>query len=74
MQWQQFVAIREKFGNNAREARKSVFVASGIIGFFFLLVCVLGLAAITIVGTDPHFFEGGKVGGTLIGAAIAARH
>ncbi|MBI2239301.1 MAG: cation acetate symporter [Magnetospirillum gryphiswaldense] len=52
---------------NAREARKSVFVASGIIGFFFLLVCVLGMAAITIVGTDPQFFEGGKVGGKLIG-------
>ncbi|MBR9971956.1 cation acetate symporter [Magnetospirillum sulfuroxidans] len=52
---------------NAREARKSVFVASGIIGFFFLLVCVLGMAAITIVGTDPQFFEGGQVGGKLLG-------
>lgn len=52
---------------NAREARKSVFVASGFIGFFFLLVCILGMAAITIVGTDPQFFEGGKVGGKLIG-------
>ncbi|AVM73015.1 cation acetate symporter [Magnetospirillum gryphiswaldense] len=52
---------------NAREARKSVFVASGIIGFFFLLVCILGMAAITIVGTDPQFFEGGKVGGKLLG-------
>ena len=52
---------------DAKEARKSVFVASGFIGFFFLVVCVLGLAAITIVGTDPQFFEGGKVGGKLIG-------
>lgn len=52
---------------NAREARKSVFVASGFIGFFFLLVCILGMAAITIVGTDPQFFEGGVVGGKLIG-------
>ena len=52
---------------NAREARKSVFYASGFIGFFFLIVCVLGMAAITIVGTDPQFFEGGKVGGKLIG-------
>ncbi|MBC7905202.1 MAG: cation acetate symporter [Rhodospirillaceae bacterium] len=52
---------------NAKEARKSVFVASGLIGFFFLIVCVLGLAAITIVGTNPDFFEGGKVGGKLIG-------
>ncbi|WP_096704989.1 cation acetate symporter [Magnetospirillum sp. 15-1] len=52
---------------NAKEARKSVFVASGFIGFFFLIVCVLGLAAVSIVGADPQFFEGGKVGGKLLG-------
>ena len=52
---------------NAVEARKSVFVASGFIGLFFLVVCTLGLAAISIVGGDPQFFEGGKVGGKLIG-------
>jgi cation/acetate symporter len=52
---------------NAKEARKSVFVASGFIGLFFLIVCTLGLAAIVIVGADPQFFEGGKLGGKLIG-------
>ena len=52
---------------NAQEARKSVFVASGFIGLFFLIVCLLGLAAITIVGTDPRFFEGGIVGGKILG-------
>jgi len=52
---------------NAKEARKSVFVASGCIGFFFIVVCLLGLAAITIVGTDPKFFEGGVVGGKILG-------
>jgi cation/acetate symporter len=52
---------------NAREARKSVFVASGFIGYFFMVICVLGLAAVSIVGTDPQFFEGGAVGGKLIG-------
>jgi cation/acetate symporter len=52
---------------NAKEARKSVFVASGFIGLFFLVVCLLGLAAIVIVGQDPQFYEGGKVGGALIG-------
>ena len=52
---------------NAKEARKSVFVASGFIGLFFLVVCLLGLAAIVIVGQDPQFFEGGIVGGELIG-------
>jgi len=52
---------------NAKEARKSVFVASGFIGLFFLIVCLLGLLAIVIVGTDPQFFEGGKLGGKIIG-------
>ncbi len=54
---------------NAQEARKSVFVATGLIGFFFLVVCTVGLAAVSIVGTDPQFFEGGKVGGKLIGGS-----
>ena len=52
---------------NAVEARKSVFVASGFIGLFFLVVCTLGLAAISIVGGDPQFFEGGDITGKLIG-------
>jgi cation/acetate symporter len=52
---------------NAKEARKSVFVASGCIGYFFMVVCVLGLAAVTIVGTNPEFFEGGNTAGKLIG-------
>ena len=38
---------------NAVEARKSVFVASGFIGLFFLVVCTLGLASISIVGCAP---------------------
>jgi cation/acetate symporter len=52
---------------NAKEARKSVFYATGFIGLFFLVTMVLGAAAITIVGTNPAFFEGGVVGGKLIG-------
>ncbi len=52
---------------NAKEARKSVFVASGCIGYFFIVVCILGLAAIPIVGTNPEFFEGGQVGGKILG-------
>jgi cation/acetate symporter len=54
---------------NAKEARKSVFYATGFIGFFFLVVIVLGIAAITIVGTNPQFFEGGQVGGKLVGGS-----
>ena len=52
---------------DAKQARKSVFVATGFIGFFYLIVGVLGLAAIVIVGQDPAFYESGIVGGKLIG-------
>jgi cation/acetate symporter len=52
---------------DAKAARKSVLYATGVIGYFFMVVCILGLAAITIVGTNPDFFEGGKIGGKLIG-------
>ena len=52
---------------NAKEARKSVFYATGFIGFFFLIVTILGLGAVTIVGTNPEFFENGQVGGKIIG-------
>jgi cation/acetate symporter len=52
---------------DAKQARKSVFVATGFIGLFFLVVAVLGMAAIVIVGQDPAFYEGGQAGGKLIG-------
>lgn len=52
---------------NAQEARKSVFYATGFIGFFFLIVTILGLGAVTIVGTNPEFYENGQVGGKIIG-------
>ena len=52
---------------NAQEARKSVFYASGIIAFFFNVIAIMGLCAIVLVGTNPEFFEGGEVGGKLVG-------
>jgi len=52
---------------NAQEARKSVFYASGIIAFFFNVIAIMGLCAVVLVGTNPDFFEGGQVGGKLIG-------
>src|SRR3990167_6963478 len=60
---------------NAKEARKSVFYATGFIGFFFLVVMVLGFAAIVIVGKDPQFFVGGDTSGALIGGGnMVAMH
>jgi cation/acetate symporter len=52
---------------NAKEARKSVFVATFCVGFFFCAVVIMGLAAITLVGTQPQYFEGGVLGAKLLG-------
>lgn len=52
---------------DAKEARRSVFFATGFIGYFFLIIVTMGLASIVIVGTNPQFFVGGKIGGALIG-------
>ena len=52
---------------DAVQARKSVFIATGLIGFFFIVVAILGLSAIVIVGKDPQFFVDGKLWGKLIG-------
>ena len=52
---------------NAKEARKSVFYATGFIGIFFLVVMILGVSAIVIVNQDPQFFENGVLGGKMIG-------
>ncbi|WP_346348650.1 hypothetical protein [Cupriavidus sp. WKF15] len=32
-------------------------------------MCVIGLASVAIVGNDPQFFDGGNVGGKLLGGA-----
>jgi len=52
---------------NAVEARKSVLVAQGCVGFFFCVVSLMGLAAIVIVGQDPQYFEGGNIAGKMLG-------
>jgi cation/acetate symporter len=52
---------------NAKEARKSVFIATLCVGFFFTVVAIMGLSAITIVGTNPQYFEGGDLAGKLLG-------
>ena len=53
--------------SDAKEARKSVLYASGFVGYFFNVIFLMGLCAIVIVGTNPAFFEGGQVGGKIIG-------
>ena len=41
---------------DAKQARKSVFVATFCVGFFFCVVSLLGLSAIVIVGQNPAYF------------------
>ncbi len=52
---------------NAKEARKSVLYASGIVAYFFNVIAIMGLCAILIVGQNPEYFEGGVLGGKVIG-------
>jgi cation/acetate symporter len=52
---------------DAKEARKSVLYASGFVAYFFNVIFIMGLCAILIVGQNPEFFEGGTVGGKVIG-------
>ena len=60
---------------DAKEARKSVLYASGIVAYFFNVVALMGLAAIIIVGQNPEYFEGGDIGGAIIGGGnMVAMH
>lgn len=54
---------------DARAARMSVFYASGILGYSFLLSAILGLAGMSLIATDPQFFEGGNLAGKLLGGS-----
>ena len=62
---------------NAREARKSVVYATGFVGYFYLLIAVVGLGAIVFLNTQggaisEHYSD---IKGLLIGGAnMAAVH
>ncbi|AHL75058.1 acetate permease [Stutzerimonas stutzeri] len=51
---------------DAKEARKSVFYATGFIGYFYILTFIIGFGAILLVSTNPQFKDaaGAIVGGT----------
>jgi cation/acetate symporter len=40
---------------DAKEARKSVFYATGFIGYFYILTFIIGFGAILLVSTNPAF-------------------
>jgi cation/acetate symporter len=52
---------------NAKEARKSVFFATGFIGYFYILTFIIGFGAITLVATDPQYIDAAKGGLNLKG-------
>lgn len=65
---------------NAKEARKSVFVATGFIGYFYILTFIIGFGAIMLVYNHPEFMEtvANKDGSTVLqlvgGNNMAAIH
>src|SRR4051794_17370608 len=54
---------------DARAARKSVFYATGLIGFFYLLTFILGFGAMVIVG--PEVITGIDKGGNMAAPLLA---
>jgi cation/acetate symporter len=55
---------------DAKEARKSVFYATGFIGYFYILTFVIGFGAIMLVSTNPEFMDadGKLIGGNNMAA------
>ena len=57
---------------DAKEARKSVFYATGFIGYFYILTFIIGFGAITLVGTNPDYLVAGAGSGLKGGSNMAA--
>ncbi|MBV9238959.1 MAG: cation/acetate symporter ActP, partial [Xanthobacteraceae bacterium] len=43
--------------SDAKAARKSVFYATGFIGYFYILTFIIGFGAITLLMNDPNYFK-----------------
>ncbi len=57
---------------DAAEARKSVFYATGFIGYFYILTFIIGFGAIVLLSVNPEFL--GSDGKLLGGSNMAAIH
>ena len=53
--------------NDAKAARKSVFLATGFIGYFYILTFIIGFGAIVLVAPTRVYHDGGAVKGALLG-------
>ena len=65
---------------DAKQARRSVLYATGFIGYFYILTFIIGFGAITLLMTEPAFFQAGpdgaidKIKGMIGGTNMAAIH
>ncbi|MBP6562082.1 MAG: cation acetate symporter [Neisseriaceae bacterium] len=59
---------------DAKAARKSVFVATGFIGYFYILTFIIGFGAIMLVYNNPQFMEPGSDNVLIGGVNMAAVH
>ncbi len=60
--------------SDAKEARKSVFYATGFMGYFYFLTFIIGFGAILLVGANPEFKDaaGALIGGNNMAAVHLA--
>lgn len=58
---------------NAKEARKSVFFATGFIGYFYILTFIIGFGAIVMLTNNPEYINPAN-GGIFGGNNMAAIH
>jgi cation/acetate symporter len=58
---------------DAKEARKSVFWATTWIGYFYVLIFIIGFGAITLVMTDADLGAQLKAGGNNMAAVLVAK-
>lgn len=60
--------------SDAKEARKSVLYATGFIGYFYLLIFVIGFGAIVMVSTNPEYLADAAKGTLKGGGNMPAVH
>lgn len=59
--------------SDAKEARKSVFYATGFIGYFYILTFIIGFGAVVLLTGNPEYLDTIK-GGIIGGGNMAAIH
>lgn len=60
---------------DARQARKSVFVATGLIGYFYILTFFIGFGAMVLVGQNiiSSFDKGGNMAALLLAESVGGQ-